>query len=365
MANFYASKEWVILFPPDVPEIKKAAEDLSQYIGLLAGLADGIVQKPPALMDAHGPEPSDGLPLIVLNCDGSGPERNGFSWRMGPERVEIYGESGRGLCNGIYSLLAALGLNWPAPGESILPASQVANLRVYPLSTADTGAGSAAGNVFAPSAYAGNGPAAAPWKRFAVPAGKKEQQYIFKKSDVFVAWAARRCYDALIFPLAAFASRSSGRKLEELRKSAAEYGISLEAGGRELSTLVPRKFFLLHRDFFRMDEGRRKTDHHFCPTNPGAIGLIAKEGAKLFRAAVQAKVFHLWPDKGADKAWCSCPTCRAFTPAEQNRIAANAAADILAEVNPDASLTFSEKPDEGGSIPLRHTLFMMEKLPDE
>jgi len=365
MANFYASKEWVILFPPDVPGIKKAAEDLSQYISLLAGLADGLVQKPPALMDAHGPEPSDGLPLIVLNCDGYGPERNGFSWRTGPERVEIHGESGRGLCNGIYGFLAALGLSWPAPGESILPASQVANLRVYPLSTAGTGAGSAAGNVFAPSSWKGNGPAATvPWKRF-VPAGKKELQYIFKKPNVFVTWAARRCYDALVFPLTAFASRRTGRKLEEMRKAAAEYGMSLEAGGREISTLVPRKFFLLHRDSFRMDEGRRKTDHHFCPTNPGTIDIIAKEGAKLFRAAGQTKVFHLWPDKGADRAWCSCPTCRAFTPAEQNRIAVNAAADVLAKVNPGASVTFSEKPDEGGNIPLRHSLFIMEKLPDE
>jgi len=364
MANFYASKEWVILFPPDVPEIKKAAEDMSQYIGLLAGLAEGLVKKPPALMDAHGPEPSGTLPLIILNCEGSGPERNGFSWRAGPERVEIYGESGRGLCNGIYSFLAALGVSWPAPGETILPSSQVANLRVFPLSTAGTGAGSAAGNVFAPSTCDGNSPLAAPWKRY-VPSGKKEIQHILKKSDVFVAWAARRCYDALVFPMAAFASRNSGRKLEELRKTAAEYGISLEAGGRELSTLVPRRFFLLHRDFFRMDEGRRKTDHHFCPTNPGAIALIGKEGVKLFRAASHAKIFHLWPDKGADKLWCSCPTCRAFTPAEQNRIAANAAADVLADVNPGASVTFSEKSGEGGKIPLRKNLFMMERLPDE
>ena len=364
MANFYASKEWVILVPPDVPEIKKAAEDLSGYIGLLAGLADGLVQKPPALIDAHGPEPSDAAPIIVLNCEGAGSERNGFSWRAGPERVEIYGESGRGLCNGIYSFLAALGVSWPAPGETILPSSQVANLRVFPLSTASTGAGSAAGNIFAPSGYEGNSPVAAPWKRFA-PAGKKEVQYILKKSTIFVAWAARRCYDALIFPLAAFASRSTGRKLEELRKTAAEYGISLEAGGRELSSLVPRRFFLLHRDFFRMEGGGRKTDHHFCPTNPGTIRLIAKEGAKLFRAAGQTTVFHLWPDKGANTAWCSCPTCRAFTPAEQNRIGVNAAADVLAEMNPRAFITFFEKPGEGGNIPLRQNLFMMEKLPDE
>ncbi|MCL2233672.1 MAG: DUF4838 domain-containing protein [Treponema sp.] len=363
MANFYASKEWVILFPPDVPEIKKAAGDMSRYIGLLAGLEEGLVQKPPALMDAHGPAPSEASPIIVLNSEGSGPERNGFSWRAGTERIEIYGESGRGLCNGIYSFLSALGLSWPGPGQEILPSSQVANLRVFPISTIATGTVSLDSGVFEPSRYVGNA-VAAPWRRF-TPAGKDDVKSILKKPEVFAAWAARRRYDALIFPLTAFASGSAGKKLNELRKAAAEYGIALETGGRELSSLVPRRFFLLHRDFFRMEGGGRKRDHHFCPTNPGTIRILGKEAEKLFRAAGETKVFHLWPDKGANTAWCSCPTCRAFTPAEQNRIGANAAADVLAAVNPGASLTFFEKPGEGGSIPLRENLFKMEKLPDE
>ena len=360
MANFYAAKEWTILFPSDVPGVKKAAEDLSRYISLLAGLAEGLVQKTPVLMDAHGPAPSDTAPIIVLNSEGLAPERNGFSWRAGSDRIEIHGESGRGLCNGIYSFLAALGLSWPAPEQEILPSSQVANLRVFTLSNGT----SVDEGVFEPSTYEGKGPAAAPWRRFVV-AGKKEISNILKKSEAFVAWAARRRFDALIFPLATFASRSTGRKLTELKKIAIEYGIAIEAGGRELSSLVPRRFFLFHRDFFRMEAGRRRKEHHFCPTNPGAIQIIGKEGEKLFRTASETKVFHLWPDKGANTAWCSCPTCRAFTPAEQYRIAVNAAADVLAAVDPGVFLTFFEKPGEGGSIPLRGNLFKMEKLPDE
>jgi hypothetical protein len=121
-----------------------------------------------------------------------------------------------------------------------------------------------------------------------------------------------------------------------------------------------------------MHQGRRKKDYHFCPTNPGTIEIIAKEGEKLFRAAEGVTVFHLWEDKGPAKEsrpavsdWCSCPTCRAFTPAEQNRIAVNAAAKTLEAVNPDAWIAFFEKPGEGNDIALRRNLFKLEKLPDE
>ena len=353
VANFDASKEWIILFPPDVPEVKKAAGDLVRYIGLLA-------LKPPALVDASGQAPPETAPIIVLNNGGSGPQRNGFSWRAGPDRVEIYGESGRGLCNGIYSFLACLGISWPAPGQEKLPLPEGAPgaseaRRVFSLSN---------NGVHEPSRYEGEDPAAAPWRRF-VPAGKKMIKRALRKSEAFAAWAARQRYDALIFPLAAFACGSTGRKLKELKKFAGEYGIALEAGGWDLSSLVPRGFFFFHRDFFRMEEGRREKAHHFCPTNPGTIRLIGKKGGKLFRAAREVRVFHLWPDKGAEAAWCSCPSCRAFTPAEQNRIAVNAAADVLAALNPNASMTYFEKSGEWGSIPLRKNLFRVEKLPSE
>jgi hypothetical protein len=108
-----------------------------------------------------------------------------------------------------------------------------------------------------------------------------------------------------------------------------------------------------------MEEGKRKRKYNFCPTNPDTMRIIQSEGKKYFRAAGDISVFHLWPDK--DAVWCSCPTCRAFTPAEQNRIAVNAAADALASVTPGAFISYREDPGEGGDIPMRPNLFRIEQ----
>jgi len=362
MPTFDVSKEWVIFLQPDAVHAKKAAEDLSRYIGLLAGLGKNNPQKPPVITEKHNLKPAGAI--IALKSENNSPELNGFTWNAGTEQVEIRGESDRGLCNGIYSFLAALGISWPAPGQENLP-SRGTDLSSSPSPETDLSQNFplTADEAHKPSTPEGNGSAAA-LRRF-VPAGNKTLKTILKNCEAFAAWAARKRYDSIIIPLAAFRSGTARLKLKQLSQFAGEYGISLEAGGRDLSLLVPRKYFLLHRDCFRMVVGKREKAHHFCPTNPGTLGIIKKEGLKIFQAAEGIKVFHLWPDKGAESTWCSCPTCRAFTPSEQNRIAVNAATDTLSSFNPGASVTFFEKAGEGGSIPLRRNLSKIEILPDE
>lgn len=370
MASFDVSKKWIIIVPAGIPHAMKSVRDLSRCIGLLAaGCADsGAVNRggsrahePPEITEASAAASSEAI--IVLNSEGSENTRNGFEWRAGMERVEIYGESERGLCNGIYSFLSALGISWPLPGREKLP-SRAANDAKNSRGAPSAGFPLSIDRACEPSRFEGENPAAAPWKRF-VPAGKREIQHALKESEAFAAWAARNHYDALVFPLWVFASQTSGRKLTRLRQAVAEYGIALEAGGRELSSFVPRKYFLFHRDCFRMEEGGREKKHHFCPTSPGALKIIDKEGKKMFRAAGGVEVFHIWPDKGAETAWCSCPTCRAFTFPEQNRMGVNAAADALLALNPRASITCFEKPGETGKIPLRKNIQRIETLPEE
>jgi hypothetical protein len=347
--SFDVSRKWFILMPSGISHARKAAEDISRCIGLLAGEA----LKAPAILDAFDPAPQDAI--FVLSASGGSSGRNGFAWRAGDMRVEISGESGRGLCNGIYSFLAALGISWPAPGQENLPAANPAGSWLFPLNCSTASEA---------SHFEGDNPAAAPLRRFVLDE-KTESKNLLNKSEDFAAWAARNSYDAIVFPLAAYASESRARKLKQLGQIAGEYGIVLEAGGRDFSSLVPRKHFFLHRDFFRMKEGVRSKDHHFCPTNPGALKLLCKEGEKLFGAAREARVFHLWPDKGAETAWCSCPSCRAFTPQEQNLMGVNAAADVLAVLNPEAFITYFEKSGEDGKIPFRKNVIKMERLPEE
>lgn len=372
MPEFDVSKKWAILVPPDATCINKAAGDLSRYLGLLAHrrgapkpAAASPAEAAPLVVDGTGDAPQ--CPIIVLNDGGGDSEKNGFSWRAGDERVEIFGESGRGLCNGIYSFLSALGISWPFPGQEMLPS---------PVAAVPVGANHDPVNVNPglPLIYglannrayesSRNKEVGSSLRRF-FPAGKKTVKYILRNAEAFAAWAARRRYDAVIIPLSAFSSEKSRKKIRLFGKFAGEYGIALEAGGRELSSLVPRKNYFLHRDYFRMAEGKRKREHHFCPTNPGSIKLVGREAEKIFRSAGEAKIFHLWPDRGAETIWCSCPSCRAFSPQEQNRIAVNTAADVLAPINPSARISFYEQSDEGVNIPLRKNLTRMERLPEE
>jgi hypothetical protein len=157
-----------------------------------------------------------------------------------------------------------------------------------------------------------------------------------------VNWAAENKYEALVFSLN---DRFFGRRNNaEYVKLAKRCAFLIETGGRDFSLLLPRKLFLFHRDFFRMELGKRKPDHHFCPTNPAVTSRITERTHYLFSRVMTymavPRIFHLLPDEGQENTWCACPACRAFTPAEQNLIAVNTAADALATLDPDAKLSF-------------------------
>ncbi|MDR2518425.1 MAG: DUF4838 domain-containing protein [Spirochaetaceae bacterium] len=367
MIGFDVSKEWAITVSPDTPNTEKAAGELSHYIGLLRRQA-GLSQKPPALKRAGEKAPDSGY-CILLAAQDQDRDKNGFSWRFRKDRLEIDGESDRGLYRGVFDFLGALGFRWPGPDKEELPPLAGAKPPEYALK----------------ESYASHPSGQDTIRRrliFPAPSRKDQKNQNLKP---LITWAGRNQIDTLVFSLRTvslapasgpgerqffsktFAKRckQAGTSAEELLALAERWAMTVELGGWDLSFLVPRRYFLFHRDMFRMDSGQRDKRHNFCPTAPDTIKTLQAEAGKLFQAHPEIKVYHLWPDAGHEKAWCSCPTCRAFTLEEQNRIAVNAAADALAKINPAARLSFYENPSRKGNIEARANLFRIQCLPGE
>ena len=139
------------------------------------------------------------------------------------------------------------------------------------------------------------------------------------------------------------------------------YPVNIEAGGCDLSALLPKNLFMFNKELFRMEQGKRTSKHHFCPTNPKTIEYIAGNTYKLIGGAMpnvtSPRIFHLLPDEKHEGTWCKCPACRAFHPAEQYLIAVNTAADILAKLDPEAKLMyidFDSEPEAARVLPRKN-----------
>ena len=356
MDSFDVSAPWVILAPfPLIP----AVEDLARCISALRR-RDGMGKNAPAIVDAAGPAPEDSVPIVVLNMEDAGLERGGYTWRAGPGRVEIYGDSRRGLCFGIYSFLAGLGFSWPEPGRELLPVQPGAGEGgLYPLKER--------------SVYVRSNPAPECRRRLVIPPNTPGREIL-----ALGRWAGRNGVDALIFSLRdkrfRRAKKNPADKITaELEK---DWGLIIERGGWDLSVLVPSRFFFFNRELFRMEGGKRVKDHHFCPTNPETIVLLRRR-MNLFLEARNGTgrglVYHLWPDRGAEDRWCACPACRAFMPREQIRLALNVLAALIGEKDPQARISCrgeeespAEKLPGGSEITLRPNVFRLtEEFPPE
>jgi hypothetical protein len=363
MPSFDVSQDWVILIPPDIPAAKKGGDALSGAIDLLRGQSR-LVMAPPPVEDASRTASGPSAALIVLNAEAGREKRGGFSWRLGRDRLEIYGASGRGLCNGIFDFLAALGLRWKRPGQGgalsrsktetppVLPVPDRVHPWEYPLRELK-GYRPADGDL--------------PKRRrlFLDPALSPRLQ------EQWILWAARNGIDGVVFPLpeptGPFA-RLSGKPFRfpgGPLALAESYGLYIETGGWDLSRFLPRRYFLSNPELFRMEEGRRIKKIHFCATNPDTLAILRQEAEGIFRQYPGIGVWHLWPERGNERTWCACPSCRAFSPEEQARIAVNSIADCLGALDPDLRVSYHENTDERIDIPPRPNMFKMDTLPGE
>jgi hypothetical protein len=97
MIKFDVARNWTVLAPPGLAAAQLAAADLRRILALLrAGAGSGL--KEPPIQDSSVPMDSS-IPVIVLNGERNS-IANGFSWRFGIDRIEIYGASERGFATG-------------------------------------------------------------------------------------------------------------------------------------------------------------------------------------------------------------------------------------------------------------------------
>jgi hypothetical protein len=353
MIKFDVARNWTVLAPSGLGVAQSAGADLRRILALLRARA-GLNLKEPPMQDSTAPIDSS-IPIIVLSGKTNS-TANGFSWRLGIDRIEICGASERGLCNGIYDFLAALGVNWPKPGEEILPKPHPDHPPEYPLRTAN--------------AYQGTVKEPDKWRRLVITGASP-----LSRREDFLIWAVRSRIDALVLPfvekppLLAGLTGKYNRIQENLLNLAKQYALPIEIGGWDLNCLVPRRYFFIKKDIFRMEGGKRTRDHNFCPMNPDTIALLKTEARRHFSEHPDVLIFHLWPDRNAEHLWCSCPSCRAFSREEQNRIAVNTAADVLMEINPEARISYYENTGESGDNPNevspRPNMFRLRLLPGQ
>ncbi|GAB1484235.1 hypothetical protein MASR2M78_30530 [Treponema sp.] len=341
MSYFDSSKNWIILLPSGIKHGDFLASELARTLGVLRAHQDELPEPFP-IVDAKTDTGQDDNPLILLNL-GSHPSNDpGFAWRAADERIEIYGDSAQGLIRGMYDFLAALGFTWQKSEKK--PDFQASSL--YKLARTK----SHEKGKKDPSEF----------RRLFL-----DTQELTPRGEDWVILALRNRIDAIVLsepitPSALLQERILHRKAR-LIEAAKNFSLSLEDGSCHLSQLLPRRLFWQNKELFRMYQGRRRPDFNFCATNPETISLLKKQARAYFKERSWARVFHIWPDEHEGGAWCSCPSCRAFSPEEQELIAANTLADALVEIGSNAQISYSMGENDMLGIKPRPSLLLISR----
>ncbi|MBR2425789.1 MAG: DUF4838 domain-containing protein [Lentisphaeria bacterium] len=145
----------------------------------------------------------------------------------------------------------------------------------------------------------------------------------------------------------------------------AEYkkmGFRREMGAHLLPKFLDRELYKEHPEYFRMFQpsdfgGKRMADSNYCITNSDTRRVMAESFQKFAKElAPDVSVVHAWADDLPSSGWCMCPSCRSFTPCDQNMLSVKMlcrAADAI-----DSKLRFSV-------IAYHDTLFPSKQIPLE
>ncbi len=300
--------DWKIILRPNAtgPETL-AAQELAKYIR-------AITQAELPIINAASPGPHE---IMVDSAEGG---RDGFDLTVTRDRITIHGHTPRGALYGAYQLLEDLGCRWYYIGQLGEVVPMAASLRLPHQTTTQSAS-------------------------FRERSVMVAYPFYYDRFEEWIDFLAKRRINNLVI---------YGQSLDWWKSTRARYlpllqarNMILEFGGHILPNFVPRQLFELHPEYFRMNEkGERVKEHNFCP-NSGALEVLKNGVREYFAQLPEITYFHVWADDLTDGGWCRCPKCRALSPADQNLIAMNAVAEVLAPVNPQASLALLTYHDTG------------------
>ena len=130
------------------------------------------------------------------------------------------------------------------------------------------------------------------------------------------------------------------RAAERLLERLAAKGVAVEYIFHACSDLLPRRLFERHPEFFRMDEGWRRTpDANLCVSTPRVEEVLAENLRPIQNLLVPTTGrYHLCPDD--NRPWCFCRRCRDLSWADQNLLYTNMLARLLREREPRATVSY-------------------------
>lgn len=118
-------------------------------------------------------------------------------------------------------------------------------------------------------------------------------------------------------------------------------GLEIEYELHAASWMLDRGLFPTHPEYFRMNEaGERTPDANLCPSDEGAMALVADRAAelsaKLYRSSHR---FYFWLDDCRARR-CFCPRCRSLSASDQQTLFVNRVAQGVRRVFPDATVAY-------------------------
>lgn len=297
----HGRSDWRISLRPNAsPPEALAARELAKYLRQISGAELATVRERWA--SKH-----------TLRIDAAKGELDGFDLRVTPRRITIHGHTPRGALYGAYELLEQLGCRWYGPGQTgeTIPSSTTLRL---------------------------------PTSRTTQTASFRERSVIVldfdnldETIDLLTKMRINNIYICANTPIPDLYKTWKPLR-DQYLPLMQERQIILEWGGHHMAEMVPRELFASHPEYFRMTkDGKRSNDYNFCPSS-GAIEVLKKNIAPVFAMLPEVTYFHLYANDLEGGGWCACPKCKNLSPADQNIIAMNAAAEVLEKINPKARL---------------------------